>query len=137
MKLKSFIKWSDCILFLLSAAYPVLTVTVFHACGQKEDGGWMNCHWAYIMLLGLGIVMALTALISLLAPDHRIKQGISIAMIPTAVLSALTPGTLVNLCMMDSMSCRSHMQPAGVIFSVLIALFSFINIFCHRKKNIS
>lgn len=134
MNKKSSVKWTDCLLLLVSAAFPILTVTVFHACGAKEDGGWMTCHWAYVMLLGFGIVLAVLALLSLLIPSEGIKQGISIAMIPVSVLSALTPGTLISLCMMDSMSCRSRMQPASIILSIAILIFAVINAISHRRK---
>lgn len=132
MKMK--VSWSDVLLLLVSLAHPILLLTVFSACGPKEDGGWMNCHWAWSISCALGILLALLALLSLLLPNRDLKRGLSLAMLPTAILTAIVPGTLIPLCMMEDMTCRAVTQPAIIVLSVLTAIAALVNLLCYSAK---
>ena len=55
------------------------------------------------------------------------RLGISLSMSPTAILTALIPGTFINLCMMNTMRCHSVMKPAVIIMSVVTALCALVN----------
>lgn len=105
-----------CVLFLLGILF------LFGPCGPKEDGGWMVCHWAGRAVTGLAAVLTVIAVLHLAVRNEKTKQGLSLAVIPVALLAAATPGGLIGLCMMHGMRCHQVMRPAVLVFSVLILI---------------
>ena len=112
------------VLLALSLLLAIGTATFFGPC-IHEDGAYGACHWAGQAELGIGIVLALQALLLTLV---REKRGVLLAMLPTAVLGILVPGTLISLCQMSTMRCRSTMQPATIILSALILLIAAVRL---------
>ena len=51
-----------------------------------------------------------------------------------ALLSAILPGNLIGLCMMDTMRCRSVMRPAVIVFSLLMIAAAIFDLFVQRGK---
>lgn len=125
---------SDILLLVLSIAFLIGSRTVFLPCAAQEDGSWMTCHWAGEAVSGLAAVMVVIALLHIIISDAKIKIGLSLAMIPVAILTILVPGTLVHLCMMDTMRCRAVMRPAATVFSVLIIGAAVLDVVVNRKK---
>ena len=123
--------WIPVILSLLLAAG---TLTVFRACGPKEDGSWMTCHWAEQAVFGIGIVLVVQSLGLVFLAKLDVRRGISFAMIPTALLAAFIPGGLIHLCMMNDMRCHTTMRPAVMILSIGIAVCALINILTGNKR---
>ena len=78
-----------------------------------EDGSFGACHWAGQMLLGLGCTVGILAALALFV--KRARPGIYLSALPVCALGILTPGTLIDLCRMSTMSCRMVMQPAMII----------------------
>ncbi|MBQ5316664.1 MAG: DUF4418 family protein [Oscillospiraceae bacterium] len=117
----------DVILVVVTALFFVGSLFVFGPCGPKEDGSYMTCHWAGNAVSGIAAVMTVTALIHLFVPDDRIKAGLSISVVPTAVLAALIPGRLIGLCMMNDMRCHSVMTPAVMVFSAVIVIAAVVD----------
>ena len=117
-----------CLLFLVGL------LTVFAPCAPKEDGGFMTCHWAGNAAAGLAAVLCVMSVIRLAARDRRLRMGLDLAVIPTALLAALTPGRLIGLCMMADMRCRSVMRPAMLVFSVLILVLAGIDLIHNGKE---
>lgn len=127
---------TDIIILLLSVLFLIGTIFWFNACGPKEDGSYMNCHWAGVMLMATAAVLATDALAHLLIPDSKVKAGLSAAMIPLSILACIIPGNLISLCMMESMRCRSIMTPAAIVFGALIAAVSAADVvFQLRRKS--
>lgn len=92
---------------------------VFHACGPKDDGGWMSCHYAQLTVFGLGIAMACMSVFSLFA-DGKLSAVLRILTIVCAAAAAVIPGNVIHLCMMSGMRCRAVMRPSVILLSVLI-----------------
>ena len=109
-------------------------LTVFAPCAPKEDGSFMTCHWAGSAAAGLAAVLCVISAIRVAARDRKLRMGLDLAAIPTALLTALTPGKLIGLCMMADMRCRSVMRPATLIFSVLILVLAGIDLVCNGKE---
>ena len=124
----------DAILFVLSAALFAGVLTVFAPCGAKEDGGWMTCHWAGNAVAGVAAVLTALVIMRLFVKDTKARLGLSAAMIPAALLSALFPGRLISLCMMPAMRCRAVMSPAVTVLSVLIIAAAGIDVAAQHKK---
>ena len=85
-----------------------------------EDGSFGSCHWAGQALFGLSIVIAAESVIALWRKNTALRRGLYLAMMLTAVLGILMPGTLISLCAMDSMRCRLIMRPAMLVLYALM-----------------
>ncbi len=125
--------WS-LICFFLSLFLCVGVMTVFHACGRKDDGTWMHCHTAQIYVAAGAALLCILFLISMLLK----KQAVCIA---TGILGAIgnililfIPGSLVPMCMMHTMRCYTVMQPFVRIMAAAIAFFCILSVFQTRKK---
>ena len=125
---------SDLILTVLSAVFLAGIRTVFTPCGSAEDGSWMTCHWAGQAVTGLAAVLFAISLIHLFIQKTEIKQGLSLAMIPAAVLTALLPGNLISLCMMNTMRCHSLMRPFVIVMGILYAVSGCVKLVLDRRR---
>ena len=83
-----------------------------------EDGSLGVCHWAGRMMMGVGALLAVLAALALLMP--QLRSGLMLAMLPTALLGLLTPGTIISICRMDTMRCRMVMRPAMLILCAIV-----------------
>lgn len=115
------------VLTILSLALTVGVKTVFSACGPKDDGSWMNCHWAEQAVFGIGIALTVMSVLVLIFGGSRTGAGASLAAVPAAAIAAFTPAGLINLCMMTNMHCHSVTRPAVIVLSVLIAVTAAVN----------
>ena len=112
----------------LVPALVTLVLAVLAAAGVKsfagpcvhEDGSFGPCHWAGHALFGLSIVIAAESVIVLWRKDAGLRRGLYLAMMLTAVLGILMPGTLISLCVMESMRCRMIMRPAMLVLYALM-----------------
>lgn len=122
------------ILLLLGLALCIGVKTVFHACGQTDEGKWMACHWAEQAEMALGASIAVTALMRLIVRSGGKKQGLALALIPQGIAAALIPNTLIKLCMMENMRCHAVMKPASVVIAVLVAVVAAVTAFMGRDE---
>ena len=99
-----------------------------------EDGSFGACHWAGQALLGVGILVAVQSIAALLCKDGSVRRGILLAMVPSALLGIFIPGTLIHLCGMATMRCRSVMRPAMSILFGLILVLTVIGLLTERRK---
>ena len=124
--------WIPVILSLLLAAG---TLTVFRACGPKEDGTWMHCHTAQNDIVIAAAILFVVFLAAALIKNITISVILHAAGIVISIVTMLIPGTLVSMCMMDSMRCYAVMQPFARVLSGLILITALINLFfLFRKK---
>ena len=124
---------TDVCLLVFSAALCLGVKLVFHACGMKEDGSWMNCHWAEQAVFAVSIGLTVTAGLRLLL-NRQAKAGAALAMSVIAVMTALLSGVFVRLCMMDTMRCHAVMRPAVIILCALIAVTGIADAVTGRKE---
>lgn len=124
---------TDVILLVLSAALCLGVKLVFHACGPKEDGSWMTCHWAEQAVFAVSIGMMAIAVVRLFL-ERREKAGAAVAMSLMGVMTALIPNVMIRLCMMNEMRCHAVMHPAVVILSVLTAIAGAADFVLSRKE---
>ena len=135
MKLKSNI--FALITLVLSVVLAAGSATFISACPVSGEHT-MVCHWAQIAVTSLAAVLAVISLIAVVIPDEKIKTGVLTAVIPVSVLTFLIPGTLIHLCMMESMRCLSVFQPAVRIFAaviLIVALAGVIRSFAAKKES--
>ena len=116
----------EIIILLLSAVLMIGVKAAFHACPVMEDN-IMSCRWAEQAVFGTGIVLTAQSLILLIVKHRAVKAGVCIAMIPSALLGALIPGILINLCMRADMRCVTLMKPCVIIICVVLAVLAAVN----------
>ncbi len=113
---------------VLSLILALGTMTVFHACAKKDDGTWMHCHAAQNDVAIVGIVLVVIFLAAALMQSAGLAKILGIVGIVGAVIAMLIPGTLVRMCMMNTMRCYTVMQPFVRVMSVLIIISAIVSI---------
>ncbi len=126
---------TDILLILSSVFFAVGTGFLFTACGPKEDGSFMACHWAWLAVLSIAVVLAVQSVLRLFFRSSEAKKGLSAAMLPTAVLAAVIPGNIINLCMMNTMHCHTTMKPFALVMGIVIAVLSAVDIIINSVGN--
>ncbi|MBR1821191.1 MAG: DUF4418 family protein [Clostridia bacterium] len=121
------------VVLILGLVIAVGSQTFLGAC-VHEDGSFGACHWASRAIMGVGGLMAVLALLALTVPGAGKRAGLYLAMLPTAALGLLTPGTLIDLCMMDTMRCRALMRPATTILFALSLVAAIAGLLLARKE---
>ncbi|MBQ4249908.1 MAG: DUF4418 family protein [Clostridia bacterium] len=125
----------DAALVVLTALLTIGALTFFSPCGIHDDGTYGTCHWAGAAAAGIGAVMLVLAVIHLIAGSQTAKKFVAVSMIPSALLSALIPGTLIPLCMMAGMRCNAVMRPSVTIISIVIIIIALLDaILRHRLE---
>ena len=109
--------------------------TAFHPCGMHEDGGYGSCHWAGQAVFGIGIVLLVIGILHLIMRKPAGKMGLSLAVIPLALLAAVLPKNLISLCMMASMRCNAVMRPAVLVIGILTALLAAADVFYQNRSS--
>ena len=101
-----------CVMLVLALVISIGSFTFLSPC-VHEDGSVGACWWAGRALLGLGCLLGILAVLTIVS--GRARFGTYLSSIAVCVLGILTPGTLISLCRMSSMHCRAVMQPAMII----------------------
>lgn len=105
---------------LLSALLVLGVLTVFSACGMKDDGAWMKCHGAQTTVARLGGGMTVFFLLTAVLRNKALKTTLFGLGIVGSVVVFLIPETILPMCMMRTMRCYTVMQPFVRIMAVLI-----------------
>ena len=106
---------------LLSALLVLGVLTVFSACGMKDDGAWMKCHGAQTAVARLSGAMTVMFLLAAVLRNTALKTVLYGLGIVGSVVVFLIPETILPMCMMRTMRCYTVMQPFVRIMAVLIA----------------
>ena len=114
------------IIFGLAISFGVMTV--FSACNRKDDNTWRNCHNAQIYVCFLGMAIAFVALISSFVSKKRLTIMLDIIAIVLAVVIILVPGIIVQMCVLNTMRCYSFLKPFATSMSILIIIFSVMDL---------
>ncbi len=110
-----------CLQLLLAFVLTAGCATIFRPC-IHEDGSFGSCHWAGCVLVALGTVLVLQAFAQLLLRSDETRLGLALASLPVAVMTLLVPGTLVDLCCVETMRCLSVMRPAALLTGGLLVI---------------
>jgi len=131
MKNKAALQWAALVLSILFAAG---VQTVFRACAAKEDGTWMHCHEVQQILFLAGIVMAVLCAAELIIRNRAAGILLDAVRFILALSAVLLPGTVMKMCMMNTMRCYAVMQPFARIMGVLIAVLSLMDVIRLLRK---
>ena len=121
------------IITILCAVLCAGTHFLFHACGAKEDGGYMLCHWAEVSVKATALVMCLQGIIMTAFRQKKVQAALSLAMIPEAILCMLYPNIIIPMCMMTDMRCHAVMRPCVILISAVMIILLIINVIISIK----
>ena len=119
------IKWTEVLLLFLTGFFTIAMLTFLRPSCSPE----MHCHAACESIRNLAAAMTLAALLQLFAPNRLLRLTACLVLAVMSTVTLLVPGTIMSLCMMPQMSCRSVMKPGVTVFSALILAFSLLNLF--------
>ena len=120
------------IVLILSILIAVGSQTFLGAC-VHGDGSFGACHWAARAMLALGGIQAVMAMLALVFPEQ--KQGLYLGMLPVSVAGLLTPGTLIDICKVNTMRCRMVMRPAMLVLFALTLVIAMVGCLTARGRN--
>ena len=123
-------------IFLLIIGLIILvgSLTFFSGCGAKDDGSFMNCHWAQVMITALGGLICAEALAAVIVSNRLFKAGLDLAAGLTSILTALVPGTIIPLCMMPDMHCRAVTQPVTLLLACAAFVAAIIGLILNLRR---
>lgn len=124
---------SACVRAALGLLLTIGVFTFMQACAHT-DGDLRTCHWAGQVLAGLGVVLTAQAVIGMLLGNAKAREGVSLSMIPVALLAALTPGVMIPLCAMETMRCNMTMKPAAILIAALIGALSVVDAILQHNR---
>ena len=127
-------KWITLIPAAVGLLLAVGVMTVFSACGPKEDGTWMRCHQAQIAVAVCGAALTVLFILTAVIKSKTAVILLNIAALVVSVIAFLIPGTLMPMCMMKTMPCYTVMQPFVRIMAILRALLAGWGILWELKK---
>jgi len=105
----------------------LIPTVIFPVCDSSEMK--MACYYSGQTEIGLGILIALLGIISVLFRDRGIRAGISISQALISVFVILFPYKLIGLCKMETMACRLKTFPAIIVVGVLLIVIAGANAF--------
>ena len=88
----------------------------------------MHCHYAQMNVFCIAVGMAVISLINLFTANRKLGAGLRVVDIILSVIALLIPGTIMGMCMMNTMRCYTVMKPFVTIMCVLMIIVSLIGI---------
>lgn len=122
----------SCINILVGVVFALIPFTIAPVCGPMDNGKFMTCHYMGKAELGLGILLAVLALVSLILKD-RAKLGVHLSMVLTAAYALILPKVLVATCMHAEMPCNAHTRPALYVAGAVYLILSLVLVFSDKK----
>ena len=116
--------------FVLGVLIAVAPRPFAHVCEVTDMP--MACHYTAQAALGIGIVIALLAIIGLFVAEAT-RAGLDIANAVLGVLVILVPTVLIGVCKGAMMHCHMVTLPTLVVLGVLTTVFSVIAAYLDLK----
>ena len=129
------------VISLISSAAGLLlavgSMTVFSACGPKEDGTLMNCHNAQIRVALCGIGLSVLFAIAAFVKNKAIELICDTAALVLSVVTFMTPGVFVPICHLSNMHCQVRLKPftrGAALFIALLAVWNILRIIKEKRE---
>ena len=127
------IAFTDILFFVCAVLYFIGIRYWFPVCNAMGDMV-MSCHWAGEVLSALSILLVAMSAVHAAIPDERIKAGVDISTLGTAVFAALVPGNIISICKNSEMPCRSGAALWTTIFMVLLGIIVCADAFIYLQS---
>jgi uncharacterized membrane protein len=112
----------------------LLAFSFIFQCAPKEDGLYMNCHKANLSVAAIAFAIIILSILLFVLKNKVAKQVIYVLAAISSIVCGIIPGILIHLCMMPEMTCRAIFQPADIICSIVIFLFSIVGFIFNQKE---
>ncbi|QOX63194.1 DUF4418 family protein [Anoxybacterium hadale] len=99
---------------------------LFKVCEAMGDD-FMKCHWTARAEIGIGLLIAVLGVISILVSSLPIRLGLHIGAGLTGILAASVPTVLIGVCAMPGMNCHAIAAPSILVISLLVIIVSVVN----------
>ena len=119
---------------VLSLLLSLGTLTVFRACAAKEDGTWMHCHTAQNAVVIAAAVLFIVFAVTMIMRSKAARMALFVIGLAGSIVIFFIPGTIVSMCMMNTMQCYAVMQPFVRVMSAVIAVFSLVGFVSALKQ---
>lgn len=103
-------------------------------CPVPEGEKPMKCNWTQAALQGIGVVMAVSALIRVFVVDRKISMGISIVELLNTIYGFSLVTFLIGTCMHAEMVCNTAMKPFVFIILGLYGIFAILSLMANRTE---
>lgn len=132
MNKKDKVRWIFGILTILSGLLIIAIPTIlFPVC--KSSGVRMACYYSKQAEIGLGAAVVFIGLVIVFLKQAEIRIGLSIGLLPLAVLAYIYPVYLIGVCHASSMACRIGTLPALKIIASILFVLTVIHLWFLRK----
>ncbi len=128
-------KTLDILTVIIAVVLSAGIMTAFSGCALKDDGTWMKCHDIQLNIFYIGIAITVLSLAYMFIKSKPIKIIINITVIALAVLQALLPVKIMNMCAFYFMRCYTIMKPFSIIMGVILVLLSILKTVSILRKN--
>ena len=116
------------LIMVFSLAALIGSRTILGPC-VHDDGSFGACHWAGQAMMGVSALNLAESCCILFVKNNGFRRGAFVYTVLTGILGILVPGTLIGLCGMATMRCRTIMRPAMTILFSLICVSALAGTF--------
>ena len=109
------------VLLILGALIAIGPQSIFAVCEFNPEKA-MRCHWMAQAELGVGAVMAVLGLCSMLSHSAQLSRGLLAAGSLLGILTMLLPTVLIGVCMNAHMQCAALTRPALLVLGAAAVL---------------
>ena len=109
------------VLLILGALIAIGPQSIFPVCEFNPEKA-MKCHWMGKSELGVGAVMAVLGLCSMLSHSAQLSRGLLAAGSLLGILTMLLPTVLIGACMNAHMRCVALTRPALLVLGAAAVL---------------
>ncbi|MDR3172265.1 MAG: DUF4418 family protein [Treponema sp.] len=100
---------------------------LFKVCNADENG-FPHCHWSAQAEIGIGIMIAALGFGLMLFNAPHTHLGLYLGIFFSSAIAISVPHVLIGGCNMMSMACRRVAFPALTVISIVLLLYSAINV---------
>ena len=119
---------------VVAALMALLVMTLFRACAKTEEGMYMNCHNAQMIVFCIALIITMMAVAKMVINKDAIRPAMTCISIALSLVAVITPGILVKLCMMNNMRCHMVMRPFSVVLGLISAVIAVIDFIGLRRN---
>lgn len=121
------------VLLILGALIAIGPQSIFPVCEFNPEKA-MKCHWMGKSELGVGAVIAVLGLGSMLSPSAQLSRGLLAAGGLLGILTMLLPTKLIGVCMNVHMQCVTLTRPALLVLGAAAVLTGALGVWLLRDS---
>jgi hypothetical protein len=116
------------IALLMVALLLIVGVMTFAGACTHDDGSVSTCARASWGLVGGGVFLAGIAIVQLVVESRGAQIVCAVIAAALGVFIFLVPGTILPLCMMETMHCQAVMKPFGQVMGALAVILGIVSL---------